>query len=57
MFGASVVLSTAVTVTSPALTVVLAAKVRVADVLNVKSPATAFVPAAAATVTVTATDD
>ena len=57
--GASVVLVTAVTVTRPVLVVAFAAKVRVVAVLNVKSPATAPVEAtgAAATVTVTATDD
>ena len=48
-------LSTAVTVTRPALAVAPAAKVRVVAALSVKSPATAGETAAAATVTVVAT--
>ena len=57
LFGASVVLFTPVTVTSPALAVAFVAKVSVVAVLRVKSPAAAGDTAVAATVTVTATDD
>ena len=55
--GASVVLFTPVTVTSPELAVAFAAKVSVVAELSVKSPATAGDTAVAATVTVTATAD
>ena len=42
LFGASVALFVAVTVTSPVLAVAFAAKVSVVAVLSVKSPAAAF---------------
>ena len=55
--SSSAVLSTAVTVTTPALPVLPAAMVSVLFALREKSPDTAFVPAAAATVTVVAALD
>ena len=57
LFGASVGLSTAVTVTVPVLVIEPAAMVRVVVALKVKSPCTAPVPAAAEIVTVTASLD
>ena len=55
--GPSVASSTAVTVTAPALAVDPAAMISVAGFDSVKSPETAFVPAAAVTVSVTASLD
>ena len=55
--GASTVSSTAVTVTVPVLLVAPAAMLSVFSLDRLKSPATAFVPAAAATVSVTASLD
>ena len=57
LFGESTVFPFAVTVTVPALVVEPAAMVSVLAVLRAKSPDTASVPAAAATVTVTASLD
>ena len=57
LFGASVVSLTAVTVTVPVLVVAPAAIVSVFVLDRLKSPAAAFVPAVAATVSVTASLD